>query len=122
EVLDRVGDAVEGPDEASLHLAAFRRAGPLAGVVGRHGQVGVELGVEPLDPGEDGVGHLDGRDLPRADQTAELDGGRVAEVGWIHGSLPIVVVGPWAPDSRPAGGRLRRPRGRPGRRAGPGTM
>jgi hypothetical protein len=64
-----------------LHL------GVLAGVFQVEGDVGVELGVQPLDTVGDGIDHLDRRHLAGTDLGGEIDGGDVAEVGFRHWQL-----------------------------------
>ena len=80
-----------GPLRLAAREARLGRARQLARVVGRDRQEGVQLRVQPLDPGERRVRDLHGRERLRAVEPAELEGGRVGQVGRVHPGLLVVV-------------------------------
>ena len=85
EVLDRHRHAVQRADGAA---PGERRPGfprRRAGGVGVQRGEGVETRFERLDAREDGVDDIDRRQFAVADQARQVDGGRVAEVGAVHG-------------------------------------
>ena len=78
EVLKRVRDPVEGPQEPSLHRPVFRCPSQLASVIRGHRQEGVEPRVETLDAAQHRLGQLHRRELPGTDQATQLGRRRVA--------------------------------------------
>ena len=54
------------------------------GELGRDGDVGIELGIEPLDAGEHELGQFDGRELALAEEFSDLLDGREGQFGVAH--------------------------------------
>ena len=86
--------------------------GPLGGLAGRGGErllradgdVGVQLGVEPLDPLQVGLDELDRRDLAAADEGRLLGRGQEGEaVHSIRSSIETAITGPPGGRSRYCG-------------------
>ena len=63
QVLDRDRDAVQGPEMVAGHDRRLGGVGGGAGALRRHRDEGVQLRLQPLDPGKRRLGHLDRRQL-----------------------------------------------------------
>src|SRR5262249_30453358 len=84
EVLDRVGNAVQQAAQVAAKGARLGRLRLLAGQVLGDGQVRGDGRVELGDAIEHGVGELDRREGPRADEPPELGDGGEAQIGRAH--------------------------------------
>jgi len=81
EILDREWHAVQRPQRhAALAQRALGRPRVAPRLIGGQRHVGVEMRIEPVDPGQDRIHDLDRRDLAPSDQRGQLGGGQPAEV------------------------------------------
>ena len=117
EVLDRIGNAVEGAEPLAAHDRILRRLRLLEGDLRGRGAEAVESGVERLDPRDHRSGQLDRRQPATPDVGREIDRGAEAEILVVHRFVlrrppPMACPPPRrrrpAPPARPARSRSRR--------------
>ena len=87
-----MGIPASGPGVAAVGDLGVDGVGLVEGPVPIQGDEGVVGRVEPLDPGESGLGQLPGADLFGPDRTGQVGDRGGAEVDVCHSAVPPIVL------------------------------